>query len=86
MGKVKWKWKNAPGGRAEIENDKYAKSDIFTFNSGGAFKLLLHFSYLWNIAQKSIIQIFDTLNINKFHWNFAPRKSGIHNGGPIVYC
>ncbi len=44
---------------------------------GGAFELLLHFSYLWNIAQKSIIQIFDTLSINKFHRNFAPCISGI---------
>ncbi len=30
---------------------------ISTPPPGSAFKLLLHFSYLWNIAQKSIIQI-----------------------------
>ncbi len=29
------------------------------------------------IALKSIIQIFDMLSINKFHWNFAPCISGI---------
>ncbi len=50
---------------------------ISTSPPGGAFKLSLHFSYLWNIAQKSIIQIFDTLNINKFHLKFAPCISGI---------
>ncbi len=43
---------------------------------GGAFEVLLHFSYLWNIAQKSIMQIFYTLSINKFHRNFAPCISG----------
>ncbi len=52
---------------------------ISTPPPGGTFELLLHFSYLWNIAQKSIIQIFDTLSINKFHWNFAPCLSGILN-------
>ncbi len=52
---------------------------ISTLPSGGAFELLLHFSYLWNIAEKSIIQIFDTLSINKFHWNFARCISGILN-------
>ncbi len=31
---------------------------ISTPPSDGAFELLLHFSHLWNIAQKSIIQIF----------------------------
>ncbi len=30
---------------------------------GGAFKPLLHFPGLWNIAKKSIIQIFDTSSI-----------------------
>ncbi len=34
---------------------------------GGVFELLFHFPYRWNIAQKSIIQIFDMLSINKFH-------------------
>ncbi len=43
---------------------------ILTPPTAGAFELLLHFSYLWNIAQKCIIQIFDTLSINNFHWNF----------------
>ncbi len=33
---------------------------------GGAFEVLLHFSYLWNIAKKGIIQILDTLSISKF--------------------
>ena len=41
---------------------------ISTPPPGGTFELLLHFSHLWNIAQKSIIQIFDTFSINKFHW------------------
>ncbi len=40
---------------------------IFSFSTptpGGTFELLLHFSYLRNIAQKSIIQIFyDKLQI-----------------------
>ena len=35
-----------------------------TLPPGGAFELLLHFPYLWYIAQKSIIQIFYTLSIN----------------------
>ena len=52
---------------------------ISTPPPGGAFELLLHFSYLWNIVQKSIIQIFYTLSINKFHLNFAPCISGILN-------
>ncbi len=52
---------------------------ISTPPPGGAFELLLHFSYLRNIAPKSIIQIFDTLSIKKFHWNFAPCISGILN-------
>ena len=47
---------------------------------GGAFELLVHFSFLWNIAKKSqlesIIQIFDILSINKYHWNFALGISG----------
>ncbi len=50
---------------------------ILTPPPGGIFELLLHFSYPWNIAQKSIIQISDMLSINKFHWNFAPCMSGI---------
>ena len=52
---------------------------ILTPPPGGTFELILHFSYLWNIAQKSIIQILDTLSINNFHWNFAPCISGILN-------
>ncbi len=40
---------------------------ISTLPPGGTFELLLHFLHLWNIAQKRIIQIFDTLSINKFH-------------------
>ncbi len=39
---------------------------ITTPPTGGTFELLLHFSYLWNIAQKSIIQIFDMLSIEYF--------------------
>ena len=53
---------------------------------GDTFELLLHFSYLWNIAQKSIIQIFDTLSINKFQWNFAPWISGILNNNGTTQC
>ncbi len=40
---------------------------ISTPPPGGTFELLLHLSHLWNIAQKSIIQISDTLTINKYH-------------------
>ena len=50
---------------------------ISTPPPGGTFKLLLHFPYLWNIAKKSIIRIFDVLSIKKLHWNFAPCISGI---------
>ncbi len=53
---------------------------ILTPPPGGAFELLLHFSYLWNIAQKIVIQIFDMFSINKFDWNFAPCISGILKG------
>ncbi len=58
-----------PGGRAEIENVNMQKVtfSISTLPPGCTFELLVYFSYLWNIAQKSIIQIFDTLSINKFH-------------------
>ena len=57
----------------------------------GAFEILLHFTYLWNMAQKSITQIFNTLSINKFHWNFAPCISGILNffctfSVPFFHC
>ncbi len=34
---------------------------------GDAFELLIHFSHLWTNAQKRVIQIFDTLCIDKFH-------------------
>ena len=46
---------------------------------GDTFQLWTHFSHLWTLGQKSIIQIFDMLSINKFHWNFAPCISGILN-------
>ena len=51
-GKCGQSGKTSPGGRAKIENVKYAKSDIFNFNSA-----MEH-------CPKSI---FDTLSINKFH-------------------
>ena len=61
-----------PGGRAEIENVKHAKSDILNFNSAtkwryGTFTPPFPSVEQWNIAQKSTIQIFYTLSINKFH-------------------
>ncbi len=34
---------------------------------GDTFQLWTHFSHLWSLGQKSIIQIFDMLRINKFH-------------------
>ena len=40
---------------------------ISTPPPGSTFELLVHFSYLWIIAQKSIIQIFYMLSVNKFH-------------------
>ena len=63
--------------KLKVLNMQKVTFSISTPPPGGACKLLLHFSYLWNIAQKSIIQIFDTSSINKFHWNFAPCISGI---------
>ena len=65
--------------KLKVLNVQKVTFSISTPLSGGAFELLLHFSYLWNIAQKSIIQIFDMLSINKFHLNFAPCISGILN-------
>ena len=59
----------------------------FSFSTpppGGTFEVSLHFSYLWYIAQKSIIQIFDTLSINKFHKKFAPCISGILNQNKLL--
>ncbi len=45
--------KMQPGGRAEK-----VSFSISTLPPGDAFELWLHFSYLWTIGQKSIIQIF----------------------------
>ncbi len=47
MGKVKSKWKNATW-----LNVQKVTFSISTPPPGGAFELLLHFSYVWNIAQK----------------------------------
>ena len=44
------------------------KSDTFNFSS------VNHFSYLWKNAKKSVIQIFDTLIINKFLRNTTAPK------------
>ena len=81
--------KTPPSGRAEIIerlNRRKVTFSISTPPSGGAFECLLHFYHLWTITQKSIIQIFDTLSINKFQWNFAPCISGILNSiAPFVF-
>ncbi len=63
--------------KSKMLNMQKVTFSISTPPPGGTFELLLHLSYLWDIAQKSIIQIFDMLSINKFHWNFAPCISGI---------
>ena len=65
--------------KLKITNIQKVTFSISTPPPGGTFELLLHFSNLWNIAQKSIIQIFDTSSINKFYWSFAPCISGILN-------
>ena len=61
MGKLKLKMLN-------MQNVTFS---ISTPPPGATFELLLHFFYLWNIAQKSIIKIFDTLSINKFSLKFS---------------
>ncbi len=63
--------------KLKMLNRKKVTFSISTPPPGGAFELLVHFSHLWASAPKSIIQIFDTLSINKFHWNSAPCISGI---------
>ena len=49
--------------KLKMLNVQQATFSISTQPPGGAFELLLHFFYLWNIAQKSIIQ----KSIIKFH-------------------
>ncbi len=51
--------------KLKLLNMQKVTFSISTPPPGGAFELLLHFSYLWNIAEKSIIHIFDTLSIIK---------------------
>ncbi len=63
--------------KLKVLNVQILAFSISTPPPGGTFELLLHFFHLWNIAQKSIIQIFDTSSINKIHWKFAPCISGI---------
>ena len=63
--------------KLKMLNRQKVTFSISTLPPGGTFELLVHFSHLWAIAQKSIIQIFDTLSNNKFHWNSAPCISGI---------
>ncbi len=65
--------------KLKTSNMQKVTFSISTPPPGGAFELLLHFFYPCNISQKSIIQIFYTLSINKFHWSFAPCISGILN-------
>ena len=70
----------ASGGRAEIENVTYAKSDIFNFNSATGWCYWTFtplFPSMEHCQKKSIIQIFDTLIIIKIYWNFAPCISGM---------
>ncbi len=40
---------------------------ISTLPPGVTFELWTHYSHLWTLSQKHIIQIFDTLCIYKFH-------------------
>ena len=70
MGKVMSKWKKrhlVAELKLKMFNMQKTTFLIPIPPPGGAFELLFHFSYLWNIAQTSIIQIFDMLSINKFH-------------------
>ena len=59
---------------------------ISTLPPGDTFEFWTHFSHLWTIGQKSIIQIFDMLYINKFYWNLAECISGILNVFSLCFC
>ena len=69
--------KMPPGGRAEIENVKYAKCDIFNFNSTTRWHFWTFTPLFRSMEHCPKKYHSDTLSINKFHWNFAPCISGI---------
>ncbi len=55
-------------GKSKVKVEKFHIFKLsLTLPQGDTFTLWTHFSHLWIIDPKSIIQIFDTLWINKFH-------------------
>ena len=58
--------KAPPGGRVEIEDVTCCIFNIFNFSSTTRWRFFhFDFFHLWTLGQKSIIQIFDTLWLDK---------------------